>query len=61
MHNIIGLLLCTSALGAVIFMWITMIQDRDKGTRIAASFMLIPLMIGLLLIISGGIMEMFGK
>lgn len=61
MHDIIALLLCTSALGTVTFMWITMIQDNDKMTRIAASFMLIPLMIGLLLIISGGIMEMIGK
>ena len=58
MQNIIALLLCISALGTVTFMWITMIQDNDKGTRITASFMLIPLMIGLLLIICGGIWEM---
>lgn len=58
MNDIIALLLCTSALGMVTFMWITMLQDRDKSIRIAASFMFIPLIIGLLLIICGGIMEM---
>lgn len=61
MDDIIALLLCTSALGTVTFMWITMIQDNDKMTRIAASFMLIPLMVGLLLIICGGIWEMINS
>lgn len=57
MHDIIALLLCTSALGTVTFMWITMIQDSDKNIRIAASFMLIPLMAGILLIICGALWE----
>ena len=58
MHDIIALLLCTSALGSVTFMWMTTFQDGDKAEKVMSSMIFIPLMIALMIIICGIIWEM---
>ena len=57
MPNIIALLLCTSALGSVTFMWMTTFQDGDKAEKVMSSIIFIQLMIVLMLSICGIIWE----
>ena len=60
MPNIIGLLFCVSGLSIVTFMWITTFQGGDRTDKVMSSFMFIPLMIALTLIICGLIADMIG-